>query len=762
MFPPEKRIAVFDVDGTLLGELFPTYFDQCLMMHRYLHDDTYEATPEDKEYVQALEYALIHHEETPSSPRSSGQMIAESFKGFTVDEYRDYIREFMKTPVNGFEGMTYGEGFYKPMISVVKYLAEHDFQVFIVSGGERTMVRTVIENTFGEWIPPYHVIGTTVSLEATGQGETAARSYTYTADDEILLAGNMDFKADRWNKVVAIVNEIGDIPILAFGNSKGDLSMGQYVVENGGQAYIPMLITTDQEGGNITRLVTGTMTSGNMALGAAGDEQSAWDNAAIIGSELAALGINTDYGPDADVNNNPANPVINVRSFSSDPELVAKLALAYVKGLESEGVVSTAKHYPGHGDTDTDSHTGLPLIDKSYDELKQMELVPFNAVSGEVDMIMTAHIQFPQIETATYTSIDNGEEIYLPATLSKTMIKDVLRGDIGYNGVVTTDGMPMDAINVNFDKTDAAVLAINADVDILLEPIVTHDANGIAALEEYIAKLVAAVNDGRIAESELDDSVVRIIELKLEKGIITAEPADAAKAKTIVGSKEHHEKELEVAERGITLLKNDDNILPLVMQENEKVAYFYPYAGEENTMTFALDRLKADGIIPDSVSAECHAFTENSASDDYEGLANDVAGYEEMIKGCRAVIIATETYRTGNMDRTDETRAWQAVFSDEMTALAHKNGIKVVHLSMHLPYDADALLCAYCGQDMPVIPTEYNGDTQTYGVNYPAALITVFGGSTPTGKLPVDLPEYVEGVGYTDEIVFPIGYGLTF
>lgn len=243
--PPEKRIAVFDVDGTLLGELFPTYFDQCLMMHRLLHDDTYEANAEDKEYVQALEYALIHHEEAPSAPRSSGQIIAESFKGFTLDEYRAYIREFMKTPANGFEGMTYGEAFYKPMISVVRYLAKHDFQIFIVSGGERTMVRTVIEDTFGEWIPPYRVIGSTVALEATGQGDTAARSYTYTADDEILLAGNLDFKADRWNKVVGIVNEIGDIPIMVFGNSKGDLSMGQYAVENGGQAY--MLLCDDTE-----------------------------------------------------------------------------------------------------------------------------------------------------------------------------------------------------------------------------------------------------------------------------------------------------------------------------------------------------------------------------------------------------------------------------------------------------------------------------------------------------------------------------------
>ncbi len=531
---------------------------------------------------------------------------------------------------------------------------------------------------------------------------------------------------------------------------------------------IPMIISADQEGGNITRLATGTMTCGNMALGAAGDAQSAWDNASIIGSELAAVGINTDYAPDADVNNNPSNPVINVRSFSSDPELVADLALAFVQGLESEGVISTVKHYPSHGDTDTDSHTGLPMINKSYDELKQTELVPFFAAAEKADMIMTAHIQFPRIESGTYRSVSSGEEMILPATLSSKMIKDILRGDIGYDGVVTTDAMLMEANNANFDPIDAAVLAINADVEIILEPVQIRSTADISAQGEYIGKLAAAVNDGRIVESEIDDSVIRIISLKLEKGIIGAEAVDAdaavKTAKTIVGSKEHHDKELEVALRAIILVKNEDNTLPLVMRENEKVAFFFPYAGEENTMTFALDRLKSDGIIPESVTAECHAFTENSASDDYEGITDDVAGYEEMIKGCKAVIIATETYRAENMDRTDEKRAWQAVFSDRMTALAHKNGIRVIHLSMHMPYDAvrysdaDAVLCAYCGNDMPVIPTEYNGETKTYGVNYPAALITVFGGSTPTGKLPVDLPAYIEGKGYTDEIVYPSGY----
>ena len=243
--PPEHRVAVFDVDGTLIGELFPTYFDQCLMLHRFLHDNTYEAKPEDKEYCQALETALINHEELPKAPRSSGQMIAESFKGFTPDEYRAYIRDFLETPANGFEGMTYGEGFYKPMVSVVEYLAGHDFRIFLVSGGERTMVREVTEDTLGKWVSPYHIIGSTVSLEATGLGDTEARKYTYTVEDEVLLEGNMLFKNDRWNKVVSIVNEIGDIPVIAFGNSTGDLSMGQYTVEHGGKAY--MLLCDDTE-----------------------------------------------------------------------------------------------------------------------------------------------------------------------------------------------------------------------------------------------------------------------------------------------------------------------------------------------------------------------------------------------------------------------------------------------------------------------------------------------------------------------------------
>lgn len=229
---------------------------------------------------------------------------------------------------------------------------------------------------------------------------------------------------------------------------------------------------------------------GNMALGAADDVNVTKEAASVIGQELAALGINADFAPDVDVNSNPANPIIGIRSFSDDADAVAKHGAAFVRALNDTGVISTLKHFPGHGDTDTDSHTGLPMIDKSYNELKANELVPFKAcIEAGSQMIMTAHIQYPQIEKTTYKSVLTGEDIYLPATLSKTIITDILRGDMGYDGVVVTDAMNMDAVAKHFDKFDAAKLAIEAGVDILLMPVDTSSTEGINSLDSYISTL---------------------------------------------------------------------------------------------------------------------------------------------------------------------------------------------------------------------------------------------------------------------------------
>ena len=249
--PPEERIAVFDMDGTLYGERFPTYCDECLLLHRLLHDESCQASPEDSAWALEAENALRSGESEPDSPRSSAQMAAEAFQGFTVEEYRTYVRSFMTEPVWGFEDMTYEEGFYLPMVALVRYLSENGFTVFISSGSERTLARELIADTLGEWIPPYRVIGSTFSLEASGQDEQEGRKYTYAPDDEVLLEGNLIQKNQRMNKVVTIVDEIGIAPLLVFGNSSGDISMAEYAVQNGGRAYMLLCDDTERDYGDL-------------------------------------------------------------------------------------------------------------------------------------------------------------------------------------------------------------------------------------------------------------------------------------------------------------------------------------------------------------------------------------------------------------------------------------------------------------------------------------------------------------------------------
>ena len=168
----------------------------------------------------------------------------------TVDEFRAYVRDFMNEPAVGFEGMTYGEGFFKPMVSLVKYLSENGFRVYIISGSERNMVREYSTDVLGEWVPPCNMIGTTFSLKAEQQGDTDGRKYDYAPDDRVLYEGNMLTKNQKMNKVFAIVNEIGEVPVLAFGNSSGDFSMAQYTVRNGGKAYMLLCDDTERDHGD--------------------------------------------------------------------------------------------------------------------------------------------------------------------------------------------------------------------------------------------------------------------------------------------------------------------------------------------------------------------------------------------------------------------------------------------------------------------------------------------------------------------------------
>ena len=530
------------------------------------------------------------------------------------------------------------------------------------------------------------------------------------------------------------------------------------------ECKIPLFIAADQEGGTIIRLGTGTNTCGNMALGATFDANCAYENADIIGSELAAVGINVDFAPDMDVNSNPKNPIINVRSFSSDPTIVSEMGKAYISGMKNNNIIGSAKHFPGHGDTDVDSHTGLPLIDKSYEELKKCDLIPFQAAADAgVDMIMTTHIQFPQIETGTYTSISTGEEVYLPATLSKTILTDILRGDMGYDGVIITDGMIMSSLTENFDIYDTAELSINAGADILLVPMDTYSTETIEAFDTYVDIIEEKVESGKISEDRINESAERIIDLKLKRGLFNYDyenedvEAKVANALATVGSYDHHERELAVTNKAITLIKNEGDVLPLALNEDEKILFFYANGNADKSFNFAFDRLKKDGFVPDGASVDAYFYPEKPAED-----------YEEALEKAKAVIINSDNWGEKYLAPSDDSNGAEAKFIDEMTALAHKKGKPVIIISTMFPYDAgrftdaDAFMIAYGNKMMGEIPTSYTGEVKAYGPNLISAIITVFGGNEPTGKLPVDVYEINSEYKYTDKVLYPVGFGLTY
>ena len=518
-----------------------------------------------------------------------------------------------------------------------------------------------------------------------------------------------------------------------------------------------LLITTDQEGGNVTRLGQGTMMPGNMALGAINDLSVTKEVASMMGAELSALGINADFAPDVDVNSNPANPVIGVRSFADDAQTVAAHGSAFVEALNDAGVISTLKHFPGHGDTDTDSHTGLPCINKTYAELKQNELIPFRAcINAGSQMIMTAHIEYPQIETTTYTSKQTGEEIYLPATLSKTIITDILRGDMGYDGVVITDAMEMDAISKHFDKYDAAKLAIEAGVDILLMPVDTTTAEGFAEMDTYISTLAQMANDGKISMDKIDAAVLRILKLKENNNLFTAYDGSDIESRVEyainnVGTKESHDKEREITKKAMTLVKNDDNTLPLTTT-NQKTIVLVPYDDETIPMNYAVRKLTQDGKLPEGAEVVAYSYRNKTADD-----------VLPMIEGADNVVFMSEVYGAYAL------KGDIAKMADTLADTIHENDGKFIVMSVSLPYDvarfqkADAIMIAYLPRSMTVDPEDKVTDIQQYGPNMPVALYMMFSkDDAPTAKLPINIPQLDENYSFTETVLYERGFGLTY
>lgn len=264
---------------------------------------------------------------------------------------------------------------------------------------------------------------------------------------------------------------------------------------------LPIFLCVDEEGGSVARIASnsafGVTNVGDMSdIGAAGDTQNAYNAGAVMGTYLSELGFNVDFAPVADVLTNPENTVIGKRSFGSDPQMVAGMVTSELQGLSDMGVYGTVKHFPGHGGTAEDSHEGAAITQAALEEMMQCEFVPFqSAINAGVSFVMVGHISAPNV---------TGSDV--PATLSSYMVTDVLRGQMGYRGIIITDGMDMGAITDTYEADAAAVAAVQAGVDMILMP---------EDYEKAYNGLLAAVQDGRLTEERINESVVRIVKVKL-------------------------------------------------------------------------------------------------------------------------------------------------------------------------------------------------------------------------------------------------------
>lgn len=315
-------------------------------------------------------------------------------------------------------------------------------------------------------------------------------------------------------------------------------------------------IGTDQEGGTVVRITDGAVYyPGAMATAAAGSADYARQVGEYMGAELKALGINIDFAPVADINSNPDNPVIGARSFSDSAQDAAEYAVSFADGMSASGMVSTAKHYPGHGDTDTDSHYGLPMIDKSIDELMDLELVPFKKlIDNNIPAIMAAHIIYPQIDAEN------------PASMSKALLTDVLRNKLGFDGIIVTDGLRMGAVADNFGAAGACVAAIKAGADLLITGSGGESEDlSLGAQISCIEKVLEAAESGEISEETLDAAALRILKCKLDYSVSDS-GFKALSEKTLEA---HRELAREISRRSVTLVKDERNAVPI--EEGKRV-----------------------------------------------------------------------------------------------------------------------------------------------------------------------------------------------
>ncbi|WP_435969955.1 glycoside hydrolase family 3 protein [Streptomyces sp. Qhu_M48] len=473
---------------------------------------------------------------------------------------------------------------------------------------------------------------------------------------------------------------------------------------------VPVLISTDQEHGIVCRVgEPATLLPGAMALGAGGSHADARRAAQIAGAELAAVGIRQNYAPVADVNVNPANPVIGVRSFGADPAAVAGLVAAQVKGYQRAGVAATAKHFPGHGDTAVDSHHGLPTITHTRAEWSALDAPPFrSAIAAGIDSVMTAHIVVP--------ALDPTED---PATLSRPILTGILREELGYDGVVVTDALGMEGVRTKYGDERVPVLALKAGVDQLLNP---------PKLDVAWNAVLTAVRTGELTEDRLDESILRILRLKAKLGLFRNPYVTRAGVDRVVGSSSHLAQADRIAEATTTLLLNEGGFLPLGPARHRSV------------LVVGADPASPSGTTGPPTTTLAAAlgelgFTATALS---TGITPTAARIEEAVaaaSGRDVVVVGTYNVTATSTQRT-------------LVARLVATGVPVVTIAIRNPYD----IARISGQRATLATYSWTD------VELRAVVRVLAGRARPRGRLPVP----VQSADDPAEVLYPVGHGLSY
>jgi len=476
------------------------------------------------------------------------------------------------------------------------------------------------------------------------------------------------------------------------------------------RSKVPLLVSADLEPG-LGRLEGGifahymldagsaTVFPTPMAIAATGRDSDAYDVGRAIAREGRAVGIHINFAPVVDVNNNPANPVINTRSFGENPARVARLSGLFVRGAQDGGQLATAKHFPGLGDTDVDSHVGLPLVRVSSARLDSVELVPFKAaVAAGASLVMTAHIALPAITGDSTT----------PATLSPKIITNLLRDSVGFRGVAITDAMTMEGVGKGYTTEQSSVLAVKAGADILLKP--SDPTRAINAV-------VAAVENGEVTRARIDSAVRRILELKVRSGAVAAPISSLENVREVVGSPENRALSRDIAKRAITLIRDRDNLVPLRGDRVTMLLVEYAAETEIKVGRACLPQLR--GARGKSKAATVVRITPGANGQELDSIAR-------MAAKASTVIVAAYVRRVegeGRVAVPQHIASW-------IDSIATRRPTVVVSLGN-----------PYLIRQFPDVGTYVN----TYGVSESlecAAGAAIFGVSPITGKSPVSLPGF--------------------